>query len=379
MRIALLTDGIHPYVIGGMQMHSFYLAKYFAKAKIEVDLYHPFINISEKEFLACFLPEEEIYIHPIFVDFPKKKYFPGHYIVESYKYSQNISNEYFRRNSPDFIYAQGFTGWELLKKKKKKRNNISPIGVNFHGLNMFQPSFGWKTKLNNVFFKPAVKYNLLNADCVFSLGTNLSNLISHISKNIIEIPIGIDNTWLVNEEEITNNDIVNFIFVGRYDVVKGIDILNNSLKKLIASDASFMFNFVGPFPAEGQINDKRVKYFGEIKNKAELKNIVKKSDVIVLASYSEGMPTVIIEAMACGLAVLSTNVGVIDELVDDGNGILIIPGDSDILKKALSDFIKISPKKLLEMKLNSRKKVELNFLWDKIISKTIYQIEKFIS
>lgn len=244
---------------------------------------------------------------------------------------------------------------------------------------MFQPSFGGRTKLNNMLFKPAVKYNLANADCVFSLGTNLSNLISHISKSVIEIPIGIDNTWLINEAEITNNDTVNFVFVGRYDAVKGIDILNNSLKKLFESDASFMFNFVGPFPADVQVNNKKVKYYGEIKNNLELKNIVKKSDVIVSASYSEGMPTAILEAMACGLAVLSTNVGVVDELVDDGNGILIVPGDIDILAKALSDFINMSPKKLLDMKLNSRRKVELNFLWDKIISKTIVKIEQFIS
>jgi hypothetical protein len=31
MRIALITDGIAPYVLGGMQKHSFYLAKYFCK------------------------------------------------------------------------------------------------------------------------------------------------------------------------------------------------------------------------------------------------------------------------------------------------------------------------------------------------------------
>ena len=40
MRIALITDGIAPYVLGGMQKHSFYLAKYFAKNKIHVDLIH---------------------------------------------------------------------------------------------------------------------------------------------------------------------------------------------------------------------------------------------------------------------------------------------------------------------------------------------------
>ena len=40
MRIALITDGIAPYVLGGMQKHSFYLAKYFSKNKIHVDLVH---------------------------------------------------------------------------------------------------------------------------------------------------------------------------------------------------------------------------------------------------------------------------------------------------------------------------------------------------
>ena len=40
MRIALLTDGIYPYVMGGMQRHSYYLAKYLARAGVHVDLYH---------------------------------------------------------------------------------------------------------------------------------------------------------------------------------------------------------------------------------------------------------------------------------------------------------------------------------------------------
>ena len=40
MKIALLTDGVFPYVNGGMQRHSYYLLKYFVKNKIHVDLYH---------------------------------------------------------------------------------------------------------------------------------------------------------------------------------------------------------------------------------------------------------------------------------------------------------------------------------------------------
>ena len=40
MRIALVTDGIYPYVMGGMQKHSYYLCKYLVKLGVEIDLYH---------------------------------------------------------------------------------------------------------------------------------------------------------------------------------------------------------------------------------------------------------------------------------------------------------------------------------------------------
>ena len=56
MRIALLTDGIYPYVLGGMQRHSFYLAKYFAKNKFYVDLFHfnqSEYDINKLEFLIA--------------------------------------------------------------------------------------------------------------------------------------------------------------------------------------------------------------------------------------------------------------------------------------------------------------------------------------
>ena len=40
MRILLLTDGIYPYTMGGMQKHSYYLAKYLAQNNVNVTLFH---------------------------------------------------------------------------------------------------------------------------------------------------------------------------------------------------------------------------------------------------------------------------------------------------------------------------------------------------
>ena len=64
------------------------------------------------------------------------------------------------------------------------------------------------------------------------------------------------------------------------------------------------------------------------------------SDVLVLPSRNEGLPMVIVEAMASGLAVISTPVGSIGDAVVEGvNGLLVPPKDVDALATALATVI----------------------------------------
>ena len=75
----------------------------------------------------------------------------------------------------------------------------------------------------------------------------------------------------------------------------------------------------------------------EGEKKIELFN---KADAFILPSYKEGSPVSIIESMTYGLPILSTRVGGIPELVEDGkNGILFDPGDKDAMKRAIDKLL----------------------------------------
>jgi glycosyltransferase involved in cell wall biosynthesis len=95
--------------------------------------------------------------------------------------------------------------------------------------------------------------------------------------------------------------------------------------------------------------------------------------VLVCPSYSEGMPNVILEAMASGLAIIASDVGAVNLLVSKNNGWLITGGNRGELKLAIEQAIQGSIMQLDEMKKTSRE-LSGSFLWDTIITKLIDDI-----
>jgi glycosyltransferase involved in cell wall biosynthesis len=372
MKIALLTDGIYPYVIGGMQKHSFYLAKYFALNKIKVDLYHTAPNLVDANNLAIFSEEERRYIHSYIIPFPVHGKLPGHYIRESYTYSSAIFERLKQNSNVNFIYVQGLSGMKLLENKKEL---AIPVGVNFHGLEMFQQPADLKTKLAQYLFRKPVLRAMNNADVVFSLGGKLTAILTErgiAPEKIIELPIGIDPSW-IREKDLRVNTERKFVFTGRYERRKGIEELSAVISQLLP-EHSFRMEFIGDIPPEAQIRSSAVLYHGSITDTQKIKDILSGADVLICPSYSEGMPTVILEAMASGMAIIASDVGAVSEQVNAGNGILILPGDRNGLKQAMITLMNISDEKLLQMKENSIKQIHEHFLWEKIIIHTIKRI-----
>ena len=85
---------------------------------------------------------------------------------------------------------------------------------------------------------------------------------------------------------------------------------------------------------EGEIEDFEGFVSGE--KKIELLNW---ANVYVLPSFNEGLPISILEAMSYKMPIISTPVGGIPEVVDDSNGILVEPGNSEQIYKAILTYV----------------------------------------
>jgi glycosyltransferase involved in cell wall biosynthesis len=375
MHIALLTNGIYPYEVGGMQRHSYYLAKYLAQNNVYVDIYHPWIN--EDDPLHIFSDTEREYLRFYAVHFPSYFRFPGHYLYEFYKYSQRLYTIFQMQSDVDFIYAKGFTSWYFLKAKD---DALPPIGVNLHGYEMFQSPPSFKVWLQHLLLRSPAKYNTRQADYVFSYGGKITDIIEGLGINkerILEIPTGIEKSWLIDNAP-SPNEPRKLVFVGRYERRKGIQELNTVIKQL-QPEYDFSFEFVGPIPPSRQIDSDNVKYWGEVTDTGQLQKIMQDNDILVCPSHSEGMPNVILEGMASGLAVIATDVGAVSVAVSEENGWLIDPGNTNRLKQAIKEALEMKAAKLQQKQAQSLKKVKEDLLWENIGRQTVRAIEKTVS
>lgn len=384
MKILILTDGIYPFVIGGMQKHSFYLAKFLALQNHKVTLVHCVAHNKELPTTDEVLQQMEI-ITPVALTtiackFPQPGILPGHYLKESYIYSKNI---YLRLkdqlNDFDFIYAKGFSAWHLLHEKSKGKK-FPPIGVKFHGYEMFQPAGSLKSKLEAWMLRNPVKWNNQQADFVCSYGGRITGLLETLGvahEKIIEIPTGIASAWCLNELPKSERKEIHFVFVGRFERRKGVEELTEVLRSS-EGEHDFHFHFIGPIPASRKIKSEKITYHGQLTIKKDIQKILDSCDVLVTPSHSEGMPNVILEGMARGLAILATDVGAVPVVVKDENGWLLPPMNTEMLRQTIENICGLD-KEVVDAKRKASLQIIKDFFWEKIAAQTAEKIVSAIA
>jgi len=130
------------------------------------------------------------------------------------------------------------------------------------------------------------------------------------------------------------------VSIARLVPVKGISYLIRAIADL--KDASLVIIGDGPHRERLELLSRRLElcdrvfFNGWVSDRSEIWNHLNQATVFVLPSLSEGRPRVLVEAMACGLPVVATDVGGVPEIVVDGvNGLLVPPRDPRALAKAI--------------------------------------------
>lgn len=165
-------------------------------------------------------------------------------------------------------------------------------------------------------------------------------------------------------------DKIRVLFTGRVVYQKGLDVV---LRALTQAAAPVELEVVGDgddrpalekMAAELGLRD-RVRFAGWAP-RTDLPAHYRAADIFVLASRAEGMPNVVLEAMACGLPVIATQVAGNEELVQEGvSGLMIPPEDVPALAHALE---KLAADEALRRQMGEagRRRVNDEFTWQQI-------------
>ncbi|MDP3996928.1 MAG: glycosyltransferase family 4 protein [Candidatus Andersenbacteria bacterium] len=161
------------------------------------------------------------------------------------------------------------------------------------------------------------------------------------------VPNGVDTARFkpINR---TTNPKVKILFIGRLIPRKGFQRVVRALPQVRQqARVPFEVEVVGTGAAKSELDNLAekigvsdlIKYVGTVLYE-ELEKAYQYADIFVLTSLSEGMPSVILEAMGCGLPVVASDVGGNNEIVKEGeNGYLIAGDDIDNLARKLVNLI----------------------------------------
>jgi len=205
-------------------------------------------------------------------------------------------------------------------------------------------------------------------------------LREHSSK-LLNVPNGLDfeRKEIKAKTEFENKEDI-ILSVGRIgSPEKDCKILMDAFAKVDQSKlGNFKLVFVGPIEDEfkKEIKDyfkeheelrEKVIFKGPIYDRKELYDEYRKAKIFCLTSKFESVGIVLIEAGAMGDVIISTNVGIADEIVNSNNGAIIEVGDVSALTDGISNLI--TSKSLAKASCVTEEFCRKNYDWDVIVKK----------
>ncbi len=307
------------------------------------------------------------------------------------KYSDKIKVCYKKNNLNNLIYSfllPFFYKKELKKIAVYKTNQMSGAWTAVLAKKLFKKKlivrcgYEWldflkrdnKNKFLLFIIKKIEKFVYKNADkIIITSKKDQEFIINNFKINPEKIAV-INNyidTNLFIKKENNKNKKNKLVFVGRFNQQKNLFNLLEAVNNLKVE-----LNLIGSGGLEKELKEKaknikmaQINFLGNILNE-NLPEKLNENEIFVFPSLYEGNPKALLEAMSVGLAILTTKVKGIREIVKHKENGYLVETNSDSIKKGLEELLN-NDELRNKISINARKTIEENFSFEKIIEKEI--------
>jgi glycosyltransferase involved in cell wall biosynthesis len=253
----------------------------------------------------------------------------------------------------------------FLVKKRKLYDIIQCFGIFYYTTASVVMKYIWKKKvinrlesaqhigdiarMNRTKYGFLIKFSWKKVDKLIAISREIyGDLInSRVHEDrIAYIPNSVDTDYYTPSMSKRWDSSINILFVGRLTEEKGVNILFHAMKRIVGKRFNDLsLTIVGDGPLRGALEElvsdlaitQYVRFMGSMNDVIQYYH---NSHILVIPSIWEGLPLVLLEGMACGLAIVASNLGGNREGIEDGiNGLLFTPGKVDELASKITYFI----------------------------------------
>lgn len=271
-----------------------------------------------------------------------------------------------------FAVPSGVVGW-LISRIIRKPHYLTVIGGDIYKPTKFYSPHRVPILKQTVRFivNSASKVNTISNDVKKKLRS-----LFKVDRDVFVDNLGVPFSTIDTHKDTEKFDEFTFTSLARLDSRKGFDVLINAFSKLENDNVKLII--MGDGPERAKLDElvsslgleDRVSFLGFVDTEVKYKTL-RGSDCFILSSHHEGFGLVYVEALRCGIPVLSTNCGGVADIVTEGeNGLLTEVADIEGLAHNMQRMIDESSlyQKLKNNAFDSSKSFDISVAADRYIS-----------
>ena len=369
MKILRVVSDLYPSVVGGIGIHAHLMSTSQARQGHEVMV----LTLNQKK-----LPKNEL------VNGYRVIRFPCYITICGNSFAPGLILEIMRRKQTvDIIHAHSHLFFSTNVCALARIFHSAPLIITNHGL-ISASAPAWLNILYKHTFSTATFHIADHIICYTDIEKENIEKLGIDPKKISVIHNGVDTTLFAPVPYGKPKDRKQIVWAGRYVPGKGVEYLIEAFSQVLKKFPGAHLVLVGDGP-EKTATEERIRRLQiqssvtliDYLDNAKLPQLYNQSDMFVLPSLMEGVPRTLLEAMACRVPVVTTNLPHLLDIVE-GAGFVVPPKDTMLLSDAILTILEDAS--LAEkMGQRGRNKIEQEYSWEDTVGKTLALYESVIA